>query len=254
MVRATDLSGGYSPREVGIDEDHVEALREVLDRLPPILVEHSTMRVIDGLHRLEAFRRAGRAQVEAIMFHGDQAEAFALAISANIRHGKPLNGRERQAAAVRLMRQSPDRSDRWVGEVCGLSHSTVAKLRRAVSVAGPILRTGRDGRRRPVDPRPGQLAVAKALTEAPTLTLREAAEVAGVAPSTAHRAKARSGEGDPGTTWLERTKVDPEGAAGYLHILTPGARDKVVEEFRSRARFWSQLADTLEGTSGTRNR
>lgn len=189
VVRVAELSGGYSPREVGIDEAHVAALQEVLDRLPPILVEDGTMCVIDGLHRLEAFRRAGRAHIKAVMFSGDQTEALALAISANVRHGKPLTSRERQGAAARLLRQSPDRSDRWVGEICGLSHSTVAKLRRAVSVV-PALRTGRDGRRRPVDPLPGQLAVAKSLAEAPERTLREAADVAGVAISTVHRATA----------------------------------------------------------------
>ena len=116
LLRVADLSVGYSPRQRKVDDDHVTLLGEVIDRLPPIVVDERTMTVIDGVHRLEAARRAGRAEIKALLFSGNETEGLVVAIQANVRHGKPLSRAERQAAACALLRRSPDRSDRWVGE------------------------------------------------------------------------------------------------------------------------------------------
>ena len=129
-MRLTDLVGSYSPRDIRVDEDHVLALAEVLDRLPPVVVDERTMKVIDGVHRVEASRRMGRTEIRALLFSGSETDALVVAVQANVRHGKPLSRSERQAAAGTLLRRCPDRSDRWVAEVCGLSHSTVARIRR----------------------------------------------------------------------------------------------------------------------------
>ena len=186
-----DLSVGYSPREMKVDAGHVAALMEVVDLLPPVIVDHRTMTVIDGVHRLEAFRRVGRSHIDALMFNGKDSEALVVAIQANVKHGKPLSRGERRAAARSLLHAFPERSDRWAGEVCGLSHTTVALIRRSLNIADTRVRTGRDGRRRPVDRLAGQMAVARVIADNPTTTVRQAAGAAGVAPSTVHRARAR---------------------------------------------------------------
>ena len=186
-VSVADVSVGYSPRHTKVDLDHVAALADVVDRLPPVIVDERTMTVIDGVHRLAAYRSLGRGLIPALLFKGSDMEALVIAIQANIQHGKPLSRSERQEAARALLRSCPDRSDRWVGEVCGVSHSTVAVLRRSVSEAEAKVRTGRDGRRRPVDPTLGQAAVARVMAENPTASIRQAAGAAGVAPSTVQR-------------------------------------------------------------------
>jgi ParB-like chromosome segregation protein Spo0J len=186
-VSVADLSVGYSPRQMKVDHDHVAALADVVDRLPPVVVDERTMTVIDGVHRVEAYRKLGRSRIPALMFRGNDMEALVIAIQANIQHGKPLNRGERQEAARALLHECPERSDRWVGEVCGVSHTTVAVLRRSVSAADAKVRMGRDGRRRPVDPSLGQAAVARVMAENPTASIRQAAGAAGVAPSTVQR-------------------------------------------------------------------
>jgi hypothetical protein len=143
---------GYSPRLERLDHKHVCALLEVIDQLPPIIVDKSTMTVIDGIHRLEAYRRASRTTIPAILFSGGETEALALAIRANVGHGKPLTLGERQTAAAVLLRRCPERSDRWIAQVCALSHSTVGTVRKAVAADGPSVRIGQDGRRRSVTP------------------------------------------------------------------------------------------------------
>lgn len=273
-----DLTTGYSPREKVLDEDHVLALVEVIDRLPPIIVNEESMTVIDGVHRLEAFRRAGRDQIKVVYFAGDETGARVVAIQANIKHGKPLSPSERQAAARMLLSQCPELSDRWVGEVCGLSHSTAARLRFSSGTVLGGARIGRDGRRRPVDPMPGQEAVVRALTESPGISSRRAAEAAGVAPSTAHRVRtglqgkqvqpAPPSKTTPTVKWasestlarmaevtvdgtgprslLARTAVAPEEVRRYVESVPLGHLYEVADECRRRAHLWAEMADTLE--------
>lgn len=279
VVRLADLSVGYSPRQTRVDEDHVAALAEVVDRLPPIVVDERTMRVIDGGHRVEAFRRMGRTEIRALLFSGSETDALVVAVQANIKHGKPLSRSERQAAAGTLLLRCPDRSDRWVAEVCGLSHSTVARIRQAAEAMGSGIRTGRDGRRRPVDPTAGQGAIAKALADEPASSVRQAAQAAGVAPSTAHRlaaglrvprklSPARPAPSAPvpslgfaievvdlggppsvrsdAAAWLARTAVTPEDVRLYLEEVPLGRIYEVADELRRRARTWSEMAEALE--------
>ena len=279
-VPVADLAIGYSPRHTKVDTDHVAALADVADRLPPVVVDERSMTVIDGVHRLEAYRALGRSHIPVVFFKGSDMEALVVAIQANIQHGKPLTRTERQDAARALLLRCPDRSDRWLGDVCGVSHTTVAVLRRSLSDADAAVRTGRDGRRRPVDPSPGQAAVARVMAENPTATLRQAAGAAGVAPSTVQRVAAglaRSAKpplvgalaiGDPGlapsgalvadgvwppapdgadaVTWLARTAVSVEDLHTHLAGLPLSRVYQVADECRRRASTWAQMADALE--------
>lgn len=279
-VRLSDLSVGYSPREQLLDEEHVSGLMEVIDRLPPIIIEGRTNRVLDGVHRLEAFRRAGRTEIQAVVFSGTETEALVVAVQANIKHGKPLSRGERHAAAATLLRACPERSDRWVADVCGLSHSTVARVRQAAGTIDSILRTGRDGRRRPVDATRGRAAVARALEEAPGSSVRQVAQAAGVTPSTAQRTAAqlrarserassqpvlgapepapaagtdgahpgpgpvseKSGVGD----WLARTAVAPGDLGPFLADMPLNRAYEVADECWRRAATWADMAAALE--------
>jgi len=273
-----DLSVGYTPRETALDAAHVGVLTEVIDLLPPVIVDHRTMMVIDGVHRLEAFRRAGRTHIKAFLFTGKSAEAMALAIKSNIKHGKPLSRSERRTASRSLLGAFPERSDRWIGEICGLSHTTVALIRRNLSNADQSVRTGRDGRRRPVDRLAAQATVARLVMENPTNTVRQVALAAGVAPSTVHRARARLQRPEfssvappsrPATTvsraeicppgpqpgiadlaepvsWLARTAVSVDDLRTHLAVLPISRLYGVVDECRKRAEIWSEIADILE--------
>jgi ParB-like chromosome segregation protein Spo0J len=282
-----DLEVGYTPRQARLDEAHVTALAEVLEQLPPVIVDKQTMAVIDGAHRIEAFRRAKRTHIRALLFTGDETEAIALSIGNNVRHGKPLTSSERQEAARTLLKRCPDRSDRWIGVICGLSHSTVAQVRHTSESAEAGIRVGRDGRRRPVDPMPGQAAVARVLAEEPDVSIRQAAGAAGVARSTAQRVASqvrnRAGAASlnrfepplapahPGPAlaadqafsssperveiafWLAKTSVSPDDLHTYLEVVPLGRIYEVVDECRRRARTWADMADGLERQARARS-
>jgi hypothetical protein len=250
VVPLVELVGSYSPRDKRVDEDHMLALAEVLDRLPPVVVDKRTMKVIDGVHRVEASRRTGRTEIRAVFFEGNETDALVVAVQANIRHGKPLSRSERQAAAGALLRRCPERSDRWLAEVCGLSHSTVARIRQAADALGSGTRTGRDGRRRPVDSAAGRAAIAEALAEEPGSSFRQAAEAAGVAPSTVHRivAGARRLRAEPPRHPASSSPGLPLEDIEALHpeAVPLGRIYEVADELRRRARTCLELAEALE--------
>jgi ParB-like chromosome segregation protein Spo0J len=269
-VRITELSFGYTPRQSRLDEEHVKSLVEVIDRVPPIIVEQRTMTVIDGLHRTEAARRAGHREIAAVIFAGSEIEALALAIKANVGHGKPLTREERRAAAGTLLTEAPQRSDRWVAEVCGLSHTTVARIREGANDKGPFVRTGRDGRSRPIDNAPGQAAVAHALADNPRSSLRRAAQLAGVSPNTARRVgklvqrnrrnpdpsadPAQGGEeplleitrSQAELSWWKKTDVLPADIGKHLRELPTTTLSEAVDECRRRAHTWLDIAEDIE--------
>ncbi|SCE15416.1 ParB-like nuclease domain-containing protein [Streptomyces sp. SolWspMP-5a-2] len=197
---ATDaLLPADSPRTAGLDEDHVRALADVLESLPPLLVERNSLRVIDGMHRLLAARLKGHEHVRVEFYDGDADQAFLHSVRINVRHGLPLTRADRRAAAERLFRTHPQLSDRAIAAIAGLATKTVARLRLTlVGCSSSDVRVGQDGRRRPVNNADGRLAASRVIALRPEASLREIAREAGISVGTAHDVKERIRQGrDP---------------------------------------------------------
>ncbi|MFB9359798.1 ParB/RepB/Spo0J family partition protein [Actinoplanes nipponensis] len=189
-----------SPRLQGEDLEHIRSLAEFTDELPPILVHRPTMRVIDGMHRLKAAILRGERTIEATFYDGDDAEAFVMAVKANVKHGLPLSLSDRKAAAARIVQSSPHWSDRAIAEVSGLSAKTVGAIRSDSLSEVPEVyhRIGRDGRVRPLSTVDGRRFASELITLNPESSSREIARKAGISPSTVRdvRDRLRRGE-DP---------------------------------------------------------
>lgn|GEM_PF-2296881 len=151
-VLIADLRLGESPRLAGPSERHVRLLADNLGQLPPIIVDRSSMRVIDGAHRLRAAVLRDERTIQATYVDGDDDDLFVTAVEANARHGMPLSSKDRQAAARRILTTHDHWSDRAIASVVGLSPTTIGKIRRRSTVHGgqSTVRRGRDGRVRPV--------------------------------------------------------------------------------------------------------
>lgn len=188
LVSVDSLLPGDTPRIKGIDITHAEMLADLETDLPPILVQHSTMRVIDGMHRLYAAKRRGREKI-CVQFcdcDEDEDEVFVLAVAANIRHGMPLTVADKRAAAARILRTRPDASDRWIAQVSGLAAGTVAAIRQANMglLPEPARRVGRDGRIRPLNATDGRRVARDVITSKPDASLRQVAREAGISVGT----------------------------------------------------------------------
>lgn len=186
------LRSAGSPRTAGADLDHVRALAGTSGELPPIVVHRATMRVVDGLHRLQAARLRHQREIAVRFFDGDAADAFVFAVRANVVHGLPLSTADRKAAGRRIVASHPQWSDRLIASVTGLSPRTIADLRRAAAPAVPAhRRIGRDGRARPVNSLEQRRQASDLLRENPDLSLRQVAAMVGISPETVRTVRAR---------------------------------------------------------------
>lgn len=89
LVPISQLLPGDSPRLSGESLEHATALAESGAVLPPVVVHRTTMRVVDGMHRIRAALLRGLRAVEVRYFDGAEVEAFAFVVEANTKHGLP---------------------------------------------------------------------------------------------------------------------------------------------------------------------
>ena len=196
----SQLTGVDSPRLSGMNSDHVRVLASLnTGPIPPIVVHHESMRVLDGAHRLAAARLNGHDSIDARIFRGDAEEAFRLSVRLNLVHGLPLSVSDRRAAAERMLRAEPHMSDRAVAATTGLSPGTVADIRLALGPESEAsARVGRDGRSRPLSAAEGRERATLVILENPDASLRQVARAAGISVGTVRdvQARLRAGE-DP---------------------------------------------------------
>lgn len=109
----------------------------------------------DGHHRVAAARKAGLAEIDAIVKTGTQRDAILYACGANGRHGLPLTIADKERIVCTLLADPEWRawSDREIGRHCCCSDKFVAKLRKREG-ADSATRKGKDGRTRPVPEKP----------------------------------------------------------------------------------------------------
>jgi len=199
LVPVGSLVAADSPRLGGLSREHVEVLAQ--RDIEPILVHRDTRQVVDGMHRLQAARLRGEKVIPIRYLEGPVSEVFIHSVAANTTHGLPLTLKDRKAAAGRILAARPDRSDRAVARITGLSPKTVGAVRRASSEEVPHskVRVGTDGRSRPLDAARRREAARAFLAEHAGATLHEIAASAGVSTSTACeiRQRMRRGEQDP---------------------------------------------------------
>lgn len=202
-----------SPRANGEDKAHILRLAESDAVLPPILVHRSSMRVIDGMHRLRAAQLKGLDEITVTYFDGSDEDAFVMAVKLNVTHGLPLSLSDRKTAATRILAAQPQLSDRAIASISGLSNKTVAALRPSASAenAQSHTRLGADGRLRPLDAAEGRHRAAAILSESPEASLRDISASSGISPGTVRDVRRRLQRGEDPVA--PRPQVVRRGAA-----------------------------------------
>jgi len=216
LVDVNSLSAGDSPRLNGQDGEHTKALAQVEGPLPPILVRRSTMRVVDGMHRLQAVQLRGAGQIEVRFFEGSEEEAFVLAVESNIAHGLPLTLSDRTFAAIRILGANAMWSDRVIAQKTGLAPGTVSRIRARATddSAQSNSRLGRDGRLRPLNGAIGRRKASLVIKEKPEASLREIARDAGISPATVRDVQARLERGEDPVPPRNRAASQSNGRPG----------------------------------------
>jgi ParB-like chromosome segregation protein Spo0J len=208
-----------SPRLDGIDISHAEALAQVDDELPPILVQRSSMRIVDGMHRLAAARFRGQHEIEVQFIDCSEDDIFLVSVYANIRHGLPLTLADRRAAAAKIILLRPEASDRWIAQLTGLADKTVGSIRRDSALpCGQSRRLGRDGRVRPLDATESRRVAEALILSNPDASLRQIAHEAGISLGTARDVREKMRQG-----------IDPVQSKKQLRTASKEARAELID-------------------------
>lgn len=229
-VPLSSLAAAFHLRQAGADTAHVQLLADAASaaELPPILLQKSSLRIIDGIHRVAAAKLRGEWSISARLIDCTDQEAIILAVKTNALHGLPLSRADRLASGQRILADHPDWSDRAVAGITGLSAKTIASLRGTVTDEsdGGFKRLGRDGKRRPVVTGEGRRRAEEYLSAHPDASLREVARATDVSIGTVHdvREKIRRGE-DPGPA-SSRPSATPAGKAAAAGSATGGGRSE----------------------------
>lgn len=122
----------------GLDPDNVERLAEALRSgatLPPIVVAGKKHTLIDGYHRLSAWRKVHGDEVginAVVKTYADKQEMLLDAMRLNAQHGKALTGEDRIRCVDMARRMEV--STEAVAEALSLTTQTAAKMNRKPSV------------------------------------------------------------------------------------------------------------------------
>jgi ParB-like chromosome segregation protein Spo0J len=195
-----------SPRTAGLDTEHIRMLAALAESLPPIVVDRSTMRVVDGMHRVRAAELRGDDVIAVRFVNGDETDTFVLAVQLNHAHGLPLTLADRTAAAARIVRAHPEWSNRRIAAVTGLAANTVGAVRRRSGTpdARPDIRIGRDGKARSEDAAAARRRASDLIADNPDASLREIAKAAGISLATVSDVRKRLRRGQPPITPRQR--------------------------------------------------
>lgn len=187
-------------RSIDPNTDYIKSLAWDDVTVPPIIVQKSTMMVVDGMCRFQAAVLRGDKDVAVQYFDGSDREAFAVALRLNSVHGLALSQAERNAGAEHLIKVWPEWSDRTIAFFSGVSPKTVAACRRRVDAGGPghHLRTGRDGKVRPLSTADRRRQAFQLFSSDPSISLRRVAAQTGISVGTARDVRQRYDAGrDP---------------------------------------------------------
>lgn len=164
-IEKIDIRDQYQIR-FHLDETRVNEYAELMKdgvQFPPILVGEfvgyrgpdpdPTYFLLDGYHRLEAAKRVGKtAMIVNVAQVSSEADKIETALRANSQHGLPLTAEERRRAAMFLISWYPKETLQKLARRCGVSKSTVARIRDELSHLGKLkldgTTTGEDGKQR----------------------------------------------------------------------------------------------------------
>ena len=128
--------------------------------------------LLDGISRLKGMQliglqviKNGALNADVVQFQEiNDVDPVAYVLSANL-HRRHLSIKDKRALAGNLLEMFPNKSDRQIAEMVGLSHNTVKVIRREMEGTGQIdqcaVRIGKDKRKQPATKPPKPTSAAE---------------------------------------------------------------------------------------------
>ena len=132
-------------------DEYVQALLDGA-QFPPLVVFRvdGVHLLADGYHRVSAYRKAGRSETGADVYHGTREDALWFALGANRAHGQRLSGADKRRAIELAYRAWPDLSQVRIAAQVGCAQQYVSEVRAQLTATCmlPDRVVGVDGRLR----------------------------------------------------------------------------------------------------------
>jgi len=124
----SDLRIGYMPR--GLDGPYVQELYDILKdggKFYDNIAIFEDGELIDGLHRLEAYKRTSLLTILVQVWKCPKENRTALKIHLNSAHGKQLSRREKQESYFNLIQENPEITDEQAAKVFAVTERTIQR-------------------------------------------------------------------------------------------------------------------------------
>ena len=132
-------------------DEYVQALADGA-QFPPVVVFRAdgAEMLADGYPRVFAYRKAGRSEIPADVYHGTREDALWFALGANRAHGQRLSGADKRRAIELAYRAWPDLSQVRIAAQVGCAQPYVGEVRAQLKATFklPDRVVGVDGRQR----------------------------------------------------------------------------------------------------------
>ena len=130
------IKNSINPRKQ-LRDDVIEHYAEILDKLPPIIVQAGTGILIDGFHRVQAAKMLNKDDIIVEEIDIPDSELFAEACRRNNLHGLPLTNDERNEAIVTLYKDGFKQEA--LAQMWGLTQGQVSNIVGADERSNKIL-------------------------------------------------------------------------------------------------------------------
>jgi len=109
-----------------LDGEVVERYEDCINELPSIVVEKKSKKVIDGWHRIEAFKRQEKEEIPYVLESCDDHLLLAKAYNLNSKHGLPVHNSTRDEIIGKLHKQGLIQQQ--IARQMGLSQMTISRI------------------------------------------------------------------------------------------------------------------------------
>lgn len=158
-VEASSIKAERIQTRAATKASYIDELAERMtagDEFPPIVIftDGKESWVADGIHRLGAAIKSKKS-IRVDYRKGTRQDAITFACGANHLHGMRRTNADKRQAATLALSAFPERSSRWIAELCAVGHTLVDEIRQVASDATcqenntEETRVGQDGKTYP---------------------------------------------------------------------------------------------------------
>ena len=137
-IKIKDIEVGMMPRR--LNKDWVKNLVELVEAgrsLPPIRVARKKggkYELLDGFHRLEAYRKSEVLMIPAEIWEVDEQYIYPLKVAFNLEHGLPFTKEEKISVFMKMYRDFPDWRIKDFADALGVSERTISEWKKKLGL------------------------------------------------------------------------------------------------------------------------